>query len=163
MDITHAGQQLIFYSDVIVDFFLYISLFIAYFTMIIVLCVYLCHWFGFYLFMFNKYHFSFVHFRCSILCMCMLIYVCIFMYESFIESISVLFIYFWFFVCICTNIYMCVFLYICIFLNDWYVNCVFFSGLCSLCTYMHEGINIYFILHAFVYLYSWYVEYTVLV
>jgi len=45
MDITHLGQQFIFYFDVFVEF-LYISLFIAYIRIIIISCIHLCYLHG---------------------------------------------------------------------------------------------------------------------
>jgi len=45
MDITHPGQQLIFYSDVFVEF-VYTSLFIVYIRIIVIPCIHLCSWHG---------------------------------------------------------------------------------------------------------------------
>ena len=113
MDITHPGQQLILFFDVFVGFFLYTfyCLFRILELFCLFWCIYLCYWFGFYLSMFNKYHFSFVYFCCFVLCLCIHIYVYIFMpvYDSFIYLYLFPFIYFEF--CIYISIYLYIYIH----------------------------------------------------
>jgi len=94
--------------------------------------------FGFDLFMFNKYHFSFVYCCCFNLWMCIHIYVYTFIYYSFLYCGLFLFVvYFWLSLFDYCYVYFIIFIILCTF----YIN-------------MYVGINVYFVSHSLVDMYS---------
>jgi len=167
------GAAIIFYLEIFVEFVFYLFHGVFHILELILFKKFICFiclcLVRIYLFMFNKYHFSFVHFFYVVLCMCIHIDVYIFMYDSFIYVRVFVLMYFWFLVHTHIHIYINMNLLFYFFIfhfyiwNYCYVNFIIssFGVSCSLYMHMYGIINLYLISHSLVYMYSFYVFWTV--
>jgi len=134
MDITHPGQQLIFNFDVFVELFLY-TFYCLFHTLelllfhVIIYVIYLC----------------LTNIILVLIIFVVSFYVCAYIYMYTYLCVTNPLIYLYFFMCFLffVSIY---------FFNDFKVDFIIFSGLCSLHMYMYVGINICFMSHPFVYM-----------